>query len=131
MATKKSTKKTTKATPKKKAAPKKDRTMAKEPAGDRRKKLVQLLKKMKANSKSPKPLAEVAKRLGYSEFDVYGLVCGTSGKAGSAASCLMAAGLVTTSKVEGERGVSLSLTASGSKLKGYDKPPFVRAAKKA
>jgi hypothetical protein len=116
---------TPKATPKKKS-----RTMSKEPAGERRAKLVKLLKKMKATGKAPQAMKEVAKRLKYTEFDVYGLVCGTSGKAGSAATCLMAHGIAETCRMEGERGLSVYLTPKGLKLTKFDAPPFTPSPRK-
>src|SRR5574340_746934 len=61
-----------------------DRHMGSEPASARRANLVKYLRKAKAvDQKSAKSLAELVSALSYTRFDVYGIVSGTSGQAGS------------------------------------------------
>jgi len=108
-----------------------DRSMASDPPAERKKALISLLKKMKVTGATKaRPVAEIAERLGYTKFDVYGLVNGTSGKAGSSSTCLVATGHAATASIEGERGISIYLTAKGAKTK-FDESPFIRATKKA
>ena len=70
-----------------------DRKMAKIPVGERRKNLVKLLKKVNAtNAGEAYSIGDLAEKLGYTKFDVYGLVNGTGGEAGSSPNCLVPRG---------------------------------------
>ena len=100
----------TKKTVKKSEAKKADRSMADVPAPERRKALVALLQKRGARKEGTAvSLTECAEKLGYTKFDVYGLVNGTSGKVGSNPRCLVAQGIVKTTVLEGQ-GLSAYLT---------------------
>lgn len=117
-----------KAAPAKKAASATDRSMADIPAPERKKKLVQLMRKMGATSSgSARSVTELAEKIGYTKFDVYGLLSGTSGKAGSAPACLLATGHVKS--VDREDGLGFHLTAKGAKTDFTDRP-FARPAAK-
>ncbi len=103
----------TKATPAKKAAAngtarKADRGMADVPAADRRLALVKLLRKVGATSSAAaRPVGVLAEKLGYTAYDVYCLAYHKYH--------LAAEGIVKTTTVEGQRGLSVYLTAKGAK----------------
>jgi len=125
---KKATKKTaTKKTATKKAAPVKakaeatangrSRSMGTEAPGIRRRKLVQMLRKLGATkASSARSIDDLAGRCKYTRFDTYGLLRGTSGKADSNPRCLVAAGYAAVGMIEGQ-GLSAYLTAKGAKSK--------------
>ena len=97
-------------------AAKPDRHMGASPAGDRRVALVKRLRQVGATGPgSSRPLGDLAEKLGLTRFDVYGLVNGTSGEAGSNPRCLVATGHVKTCVQEGVRGACVYLTAKGQK----------------
>lgn len=128
MASTKSTKSTKNTKPAEKVV---DRTMADLPAGDRKVALVKALRVAKATARAKGvTLATLVEKLGYTSFDVYGLVNGTSGKAGSSPTCLTATGHVGAETPEEGRGLVVWLTPKGAKTK-FDEPPFVRAPRSA
>ncbi len=100
------------------------RGMADVPAPERKKKLVQALRAMGADSAaSARPFADLVNRLKWTRFDVYGLVNGTSGEAGSSPTCLAKTGHVKLAKHE--EGLSVYLTPKGKATK-FDEAPFAR-----
>lgn len=93
---------------------------------EQRKSLVRKLRAMEAvDSAGARTIDDLAQRLKVDRLAVYGLVNGTSGKAGSSPTCLAATGHVKVMKREGE-GLSVYLTAKGRKT-DFSEPPFVRA----
>lgn len=105
-----------------------DRSMADVPPGERKSALVKALRKLGAvKASSVAKAQDLCKATGYTPFDVYGLVNGTSGKAGSSPTCLSATGHVKVADHEDGRGYYL--TAKGIKT-GFDEVPFVRAKSK-
>ncbi len=112
-----------------KAASNGDSRIAHLTPGERRIALVKSLRKLRATSRTgAKTLAVVAEDLGCTRAEVYGLVNGTSGKAGSSPTCLAATGHVET--YEHEAGLSIFATDKGKSTK-FTEPPFVRATKAA
>jgi hypothetical protein len=112
---------------KKAAAEKPDRSMNETPASGRKIALVKLMKKVGAFSQTTSRTVEfLAEKLGYTKFDVYGLLSGTSGKAGSSPNCLLAHGIARVGDFpDGGRGKSYFLTAKGQKA-DFSVPPFTR-----
>jgi hypothetical protein len=120
---KKSTKKAKKAL-KASANGKPDRSMSDTPPGERKTALIKALRKVGATKLTAAvSITDLATKLGYTHFDVYGLVAGTSGKVGSNPNCLLATGHV---KVNEEKAVYL--TPKGAKT-DFSGSPFVRATK--
>lgn len=104
-----------------------DRHMSETPAAERKVALVKALRKFRATSSSAAcPLAKLVEELGYTRFDVYGLINGTSGAAGSAPTCLAATGHVKV--IASDEGLAAYLTPKGKDSK-FTEPPFARAAK--
>jgi hypothetical protein len=96
--------------------------------GERKAELVRVLRKVKATSAgNSKSLKDLGDRLGVEPREVYGLVNGTAGKAGSSPTCLAATGHVKVTSLAGE-GLSIYLTKKGQETK-FDERPFVREAK--
>lgn len=100
-----------------KSAPTADRTMkADVKPFERRLALVKALRKAGAkNIRTAVTVSSLVTSLGYTKFDVYGLLRGTSGKADSNPRCLVAQGLCSVH--QGEEGLAAFLTASGAKVK--------------
>ena len=125
--------KAAKKTPAKKAPAEKtpaERFMADIPAPERKKMLVEKMRS-KGATKAPSALTiiELADLMGWTKFDVYGLLRGTSGKADSNPNCLIAKGFVQVANVEG-KDLAFYLTSSGVKTK-FNEAPFVRTSKEA
>ncbi len=121
-ASKKAPAKGTKKAPVKKAPV---RVTADAPAGERRVNVVKALRRAGAVSQTQAvPMADLAEKVGYSAYDVYGCVCGHSGKTGSAPTCLVATKHAAVCKHEGVRGLSVYLTKAGQRTK-FDEAPFV------
>ena len=107
------------------AKPKADRT----PAGERRAEVVKVLRKAGAKSAADaKGLDFVAEKMGNGTLpiDVYRLVSGGSGKAGSSPTCLIATGHCKTAEVEGVKGLAVYLTKKGQDA-DLKSPPFAKA----
>lgn len=122
------------AAPAKEAKEKVDRSMSEDHPTVRRMKLVKMLRKLGATTATAAtPLTTLVEKLGYTRFDVYGLVSGSSGKAGSSPRCLMATGHAKI--VDGvEGGKAVYLTAKGVKTDFTESPfskPTAPVAKKA
>ena len=101
-----------------------DRTMSEVPAGERRVALVKALRQFKAvGAAKARPLADLVAKLGYTRFDVYGLIAGTSGKAGSAPRCLIATGHVAVTKSHPGEGMQVYLTRKGQSWT-FDEAPL-------
>lgn len=89
--------------------------------GDRKKEFVKKLRQMKATTVTNAATTEdVAKRLGCTRQDVYALVAGTAGKAGSSPTCLLATGHVKVAKTE--EGLAVYLTKAGQTADFKDRP---------
>lgn len=103
-----------------------DRSMASDVTpGERKKLLIKVLRQKKATSApTALPLSDLCEKLGYTQFDVYGLISGTSGKAGSNPRCLLATGHVKVAVVD-EKGRGIYLTAKGNKT-DFTEVPFVK-----
>jgi len=131
-ATKNTSKKTSKKAPAKNTpAAKPSKKMAGVPTTERRANLVKTLRKRRATSaRAAVSLETLVGDLGYTRFDVYGLIAGTSGKAGSNPNCLLSTGHVKTAVNEEVRGLSVYLTDKGKKTKFKDRP-FVVGKKTA
>lgn len=100
-----------------------DRSMAEVPVGDRRIALVKAMRKAHATSAQDALTVEaLAEKVGYTKFDVYGLLSGTSGKAGSNPRCLLATGHAKVADTQDGRGYYL--TAKGTKT-SFKEIPFV------
>ncbi len=109
-----------------KAVSKADRSTADVPANERRAALVKCLRKAKATEAAKGLLLEeLAGRLKYTRFDAYGLVSGTSGKAGSSPGCLLATGHVQVANRED--GLAVYLTKKGSTT-DFKEVPFAKKA---
>lgn len=93
--------------------------------GDQKKALVKLLRKVGATKAgSAADLGALATKLGVDRKQVYGMVSGLSGKAGSSPTCLLATGHVKIADLED--GLAVYLTNKGVKTE-FDDRPFVRA----
>lgn len=107
-----------------------NRKMADVPANERKITLVKLLRKSRSTSATTaKSVSDLVALTGWSRFDVYGLINGTSGKAGSSPTCLVATGHVKVS-VDETDGLSVYLTKAGSETK-FTERPFAKVAPKA
>ena len=117
-------------TPAKESADRGDRSMAVDVSpGDRRIALVKKMRQLGAtNASGAKTAKQLSEKVGYTQFDVYGLVSGTSGKAGSSPRCLIATGHVKPAAVEGE-GIGYYLTAKGVKT-DFSELPFTKSSPK-
>lgn len=116
-----------------KKAEKPVRTTTDLPAGERRITLVKAMRAMKATSAAAaRPVAELSAKTGYSNYEVYGLISGNAGKAGSNPRCLLATGFVRVSQLppDSGRGKGYYLTKRGTTTK-FDEVPFVRESAKA
>ena len=106
-----------------------DRSMAKVPPGERKTALVKVMRKLGATgATSSRTIPVLAEATGYTQFDVYGLLRGTSGKADSGPRCLVATGHVKAADTE--EGLAFYLTAKGQKT-GFNDIPFVSGRTKA
>ena len=104
------------------------RSMANIPAADRRTALLKVLRQAGAiKASTALPIGEAAERLKYTKFDVYGLVCGTSGKAGSAPRCLARTGHVKVTKSD-EGGLAIYLSSKG-RSEGVKKTPAQKSSR--
>lgn len=115
-------------TPKKASAPKASKkvTFSEIPNGDSKKKIIQKLKALSATSKSTgKTIADLATKMGMEKQEVYGLLCGLSGKTGSAPRCLVATGHVKSDENPEGKGIVVFLTAKGQKT-DFNELPFVK-----
>jgi hypothetical protein len=105
-----------------------ERFMADIPAPERKKKLVEMMRSKGATKASAAlTVVEMSEEMGWTKFDVYGLMRGTSGKADSNPNSLVAKGFIKVVDVEG-KGLSFHLTPSGVKTK-FNEAPFVRVSK--
>lgn len=111
------------AKPKAKKAAEVDLSMSEVPVGDRRIALVKAMRKAHATSAQDALTVEaLAEKVGYTKFDVYGLLSGTSGKAGSNPRCLLATGHAKVADTQDGRGYYL--TAKGVKT-NFKEVPFI------
>jgi hypothetical protein len=95
------------------------------PPRDRRINVVKALRQLRATSATAaRSLDDVAAKAGTTKYDVYGVISGHSGKAGSSPSCLIATGHAKVADVEGQ-GLSVYLTKRGQETK-FDDYPFAR-----
>lgn len=92
-----------------------NRAMGEGTPTDRRMKLVKALRSAGATkATAAKSMEYLATKTGFTRFDVYGLLRGTSGKADSNPRCLVATGHASIVSIEGQ-GLSAYLTAKGLK----------------
>lgn len=102
-----------------------DRKMSDVPPNVRKVNLVKCLRKAKATKAGAGlTIQDLADRLKITKFDAYGLVNGTSGKAGSSPTCLVATGHVQVAKLA-EEGLVVSLTKKGT-LTEFKEAPFTK-----
>lgn len=114
-------------TPSRKVSDRKGEKFSDLPPGVRKERLVKSLQKTGSTSaSSSRTFTDLATRLGWEAREVYGLVNGTSGKAGSSPTCLVATGHVKV--VTTEEGLSVHLTAKGLKA-DFSGMPFSRNGK--
>jgi len=104
-----------------KATPRAERTEVQR----QRVELVRVLRKSNATSMtSGKPLGDIAERLKVERKDVYHLVNGSAGKAGSSPTCLVATGHVKVTARE-DAGLVAFLTRKGQTT-DFSESPFAR-----
>lgn len=97
-------------------------TATKKTLGERKIDLIKCLRKFKAvGSSSARPLSVLAEKTGYDRREVYGMINGLSGKAGSSPTCLSATKHVAISDLP-EKELSVYLTPSGRSTTFKDMP---------
>lgn len=96
-------------------------------SGQRKEKLVRSLQRMQSRGVgSSRRLTELARALGWTNREVYGLINGLAGKAGSSPTCLAATGHVKV--IDQGEGLAVHLTAKGLKP-DFFAMPFSRNGK--